>query len=139
MVTKKNDTERDTRIFGLFLAGATFHQIATAVECSIDTVDAVVVSYLSTDRRRDLLTNHGHAVNIERAEALLKAHWGQAMRGDHRSAEICRRILADKSKELSLAGHRLIVEGDAVDEIAARRTARRASTAKGAARAKRSV
>lgn len=130
-------TDRDQRIMGLFLAGASYHQIAQAVEADAATVHKVVSGQLeNTDNRRKMLTDHRYAINLERTEALLKAHWAPALRGDPRSAELCRRILERQLLQAHNAPH--VMEGDAVDEIAARRAARRSSPAARSSRAKRS-
>ena len=118
----------------LFLAGATYAQIAQAVECDVDAVgEAVLAGLAGSAGRREVLDRNARAVAQERTEALFRAHWPSALRGDHRSAELCRRIL---EKQLEKAGEAGEVVGDAVDEIAARRASRRARSPR--ARAKRS-
>jgi hypothetical protein len=63
-------------------------------------------------QRRELLTDEAFAVWQERTERLLRAHWGPALEGNHRSAELCRKILAQHvlvyglAQEVSLAGTR---------------------------------
>jgi hypothetical protein len=133
---KVDKAERDNRIWQLFIAGAPNQQIATAVDCTVEVVEAVIAEQLlAGQHRRRVLTEHRYAVNLERTEALLKAHWGAALRGDHRSAEICNRIL---ERQLAQAHNApATMEGDAVDEITSRRAARRASTATGTSRARR--
>lgn len=124
------------RILQLFLAGASYHQIAQAVEATVDSVhDTVCTELAATDGRRKVLTEFRYAINLERTEALLKAHWTSALRGDIKSGELCRRIL---ERQLMYAHNApATMEGDAVDEIAARRAARRASTTSRASRTKR--
>jgi len=62
--------------------------------------------------RRELLTVEAFAVWQERSERLLRAHWGRALDGDHRSAELCRKLLGQFAlvyglhREVSLAGTR---------------------------------
>lgn len=92
--------ERDQRILQLFLAGATYRQIAAAVGlASTQSVHEIVRRELSdAGRRRSVLLEEAKAIYQERAEALFKAHWGPALRGDHKSAEICRRLLDQQSK-----------------------------------------
>ena len=66
----------------------------------------------STTDRRELLTDEAFAVWQERSERLFRAHWGPALEGNHRSAELCRKILAQHvlvyglAQEVSLAGTR---------------------------------
>lgn len=92
--------ERDQKILQLFLAGATYRQIGAAVGLrSTQSVHHVVQRELSSAaRRRALLTDEALAVYQERVEALFRAHWGPALRGDHRSAEICRRLLGQQAR-----------------------------------------
>lgn len=129
-----DNRDRDERIMQLFIAAGGYGQIAKAVGVDEDTVHEVVCEKLAaTDKRRHVLTEYRYAINLERTEALLKAHLPAAMRGDHRSGELCRRIL---ERQMSFDAP-VTLEGDAVDEISARRAARRAGTASGASRTKR--
>ena len=58
------------------------------------------------------MTDEAFAVWQERSERLLRAHWGPALEGNHRSAELCRKILAQHvlvyglAQEVSVAGTR---------------------------------
>ena len=91
--------ERDADILRLFVAGATYRQIARATQCGVATVDRAVKKQLAESAtRRDLLSDQALAVHTERTERLFQAHWGPALKGDHRSAEICRRILAQQAR-----------------------------------------
>ncbi len=128
--------ELSQRVLQLFLAGATFPQIASAVDVDEKKVtDIVAAAIEDSSSRRALLMQNARAIHQERTEALFKAHWAPALRGDHRSAEICRRILERQAQLLGVAAQ--VMEGDSVDEIAARRAARRAGTTSGSSRAKR--
>lgn len=121
--------ETRQRALQLFLAGATYPQIAAAVELELQKVHEIVCDELkqSGDRRGVLMDNF-KAVFQERAEALFKAHWAPALRGDHKSAEICRKVLDQQARLFSNPAFRSIdLKGDVVDEIAARRAARRTS------------
>lgn len=121
--------ERDQRVLQLFLAGATYSQIATATDIDLTAVHETVVRELETTaNRRGLLAGEGKAVYQERAEALFKAHWAPALRGDHKSAEICRKILEQQARMFA-SGEATNFKGDVVDEISARRAARRVGTA----------
>ena len=117
------------RVLNLFLAGATYPQIAAAVDVDAEKVAALVAEAFaasdSTARRSTLLEN-ARAIHLERTEALFKAHWASALRGDHRSAEIVARILERQAR--SFGAEPQVAEGDSVDEIAARRAARRAGS-----------
>jgi hypothetical protein len=92
--------ERDQRVLQLFLAGATYRQIAAAVGLgSTQSVHEIVRRELSdAGRRRSVLLEEAKSIYQERSEALFKAHWGPALRGDHKSAEICRRLLEQQTK-----------------------------------------
>ena len=131
--------ETRQRVLQLFLAGATYPQIAAAVELdSAQAVhDIVCAEILHSGDRRGVLVDNFKAVFQERAEALFKAHWAPALRGDHKSAEICRKLLDQQARLFSNpAFQTLELKGDLVDEIAARRSARRASPAARASRTK---
>jgi hypothetical protein len=125
------------RVLNLFLAGATYPQIAAAVDIGVEKVADLVTEafadHASAARRSTLLEND-RAIHLERTEALLKAHWASALRGDHRSAEIVARILERQARSFGAVPQ--VAEGDSVDEIAARRAARRAGSP-GASRTKR--
>jgi hypothetical protein len=124
------------KVLQLFLAGATYSQIASAVEMPENKVhDTVVAALAESADRRNALTENAVAVHRERTEALFRAHWGPALRGDIRSADLCNRILERQFKFMDSPS---VVEVDSIDEIAARRAARRSSTASRAARANRS-
>lgn len=134
MATRKREPESDGRVLQLFLAGATYKQIAAAVSMTeVEVHETVVRDLAGTGERRTVLNQRAAEVNQERTEALFRAHWGPALSGDHRSAELCRRILERQRDDMGSAK----VEGDAVDEIAARRAARRAGGTTRAARARR--
>lgn len=110
----------------LFFAGVTYSQIAESVGVPLAEVHDLVITELgATVQRRKALIEEAPAVHQERTEALFRAHWGAALRGDHKSAEICRRILDRQGAQL-FYGEAPTMEGDAVDEIATRRAARRA-------------
>lgn len=110
----------------LFLAGVTYGQIAETLNVPLAEVDGLVAAeFKATQERRKALIEEASAVHQERTEALFRAHWGPALRGDHKSAEICRRILDRQGAQL-FYGEAPTMEGDAIDEIATRRAARRA-------------
>lgn len=131
--------ERDQRILQLFLAGATYKQIGAAVELEPAQVhDAVCRELEDSGARRTVLAGEAKAIYQERTEALFKAHWAPALRGDHKSAEICRKILEQHAR--LFADHQsLDSRGNVVDEISARRAARRGGASAYSSRAKNSV
>lgn len=123
-----SDDDRNQRVLQLFLAGANYAQIAAAVEVDTAKVHELVCSELeNSEDRRNVLADEARAIYQERAEALFRAHWAPALRGDHKSAEICRKILEQQSRVFALHDY-AEAKGDVVDEIAARRAARRAGT-----------
>jgi hypothetical protein len=90
---------RDEDILRLFIAGATYRQIARALNCGLATVSRAVAAQLAAGQtRRELLSEEALAVHTERTERLFQAHWQKALGGDHRSAEICRKILAQQAR-----------------------------------------
>ncbi|MGD1257710.1 hypothetical protein ACKUT9_26175 [Mycobacterium seoulense] len=103
---------RDAQVVRLFLAGTTYRSIAVAVGLrSPQSVGNIVARALEgSSQWRELLTDEAFAVWQERAERLLHAHWGAALDGNHRSAEVCRKILAQQvlvyglGQEVSIAG-----------------------------------
>lgn len=91
--------ERDEQILRLFVAGATYRQIAAAVGVSLTSVDRIVKKELAASaQRRTILTDEALSMYQERLERLFQAHWGSALKGEHRSAEICRRLLDQQAR-----------------------------------------
>ncbi len=105
---------RNAQVLQLFLGGASHRTIARVVGLrSHRSVGNIVQAALgSTTDRRELLTDEAFAVWQERSERLLRAHWDRALEGNHRSAELCRKILAQHvlvyrlQQEVSVAGTR---------------------------------
>jgi hypothetical protein len=103
---------RNGQVLQLFLGGASHRMIARAVGLrSHRSVGNIVQAALgSTTDRRELLSDEAFAVWQERSERLLRAHWGAALEGNHRSAELCRKILAQHvlvyglAQDVSVAG-----------------------------------
>ena len=134
-----DDAERNQRILQLFLAGATYKQIAAGVDIDAAAVHDIVCRELDeSGQRRTVLLDEARAVYQERTEALFKAHWAPALRGDHKSAEICRKILEQHAR--FFGNHEQYEsKGNVVDEISARRAARRGGASAYSSRAKNSV
>ncbi|MDR3656935.1 MAG: hypothetical protein P4L48_15120 [Mycobacterium sp.] len=103
---------RDARVVRLFLAGLSYRDIGAVVGLRSPTsVGNIVARELAASaERRGLLTDEAFAVYQERSERLFRAHWGRALDGNHRSAELCRKLLGQHAqiyglaKEVSLAG-----------------------------------
>lgn len=91
--------EREQRILQLWISGASYPRIAQLVELSARQVERIVRTALAAGAsRRALLTEEALAVHQERFDTLFGAHWGRALEGDHRSAELCRRMLEQSAK-----------------------------------------
>jgi len=121
------EDESRQRVLQHFLAGATYQQIAAAVELDTGQVHDIVCAELKqSGDRRGVLVENFTAVFQERAEALFKAHWAPALRGDHKSAEICRRILEQQHRIISADSEKAAVQEKSDDELAKFR-ARRAA------------
>lgn len=102
--------ERNARALALFVGGATYRQIALTIGLrSTSAAHTIVQNALSESaQRRALLSDEALSIHQERQERLLLAHWTRGLGGtdaqgnvrepDHRSAEICRRILAQQAR-----------------------------------------
>jgi hypothetical protein len=93
-------SKRNQMILQLFVAGTTYQRIAQAVGLrSPSSVHSIVQKELAgAAERRELLTDEAFAVFQERSERLFQAHWTRALDGDHKSAEVCRKILAQQAR-----------------------------------------
>lgn len=90
---------RDQDVLRLWIAGASFSRIAQAVGLTSRRVEQIVKAALAAGAsRRALLSEEALAVHQERHERLFEAHWGLALKGDHKSAELCRRMLDQNAK-----------------------------------------
>lgn len=103
-MTAEQRAKRDIRVLDMFLAGATYRQIATAVGLkSHSAVHNIITRELQKSAvRRGLLTTNAAAVLIERTEALYRANVTNALRGDYKAAVICDRMLARQSRLFGL-------------------------------------
>jgi hypothetical protein len=92
--------QRDALALQLFIAGATYQQIADRIGLkSRSAVHHIVQRELGeANERRKLLTDEAFSMFQERTERLFQAHWGLALKGDHKSAAICQRLLAQQSR-----------------------------------------
>ena len=96
---------RDGRVVRLFLAGLSYRDIGAVVGLrSPQSVGNIVQRELAASgERRGLLTDEAFAVWQERSERLFRAHWGRALDGNHRSAELCRKLLGQQAQVYGLA------------------------------------
>lgn len=99
-LTRAERERRDDAVMKLFLAGLSYREIGAAVGLrSVSGVHRIVKRELAAGAsRRDLLTDETFAIWQERTESLLRAHWERAIGGDHRSAELCRKLLAQQAR-----------------------------------------
>lgn len=119
------DDDRNQRVLQLFLAGANYAQIASAVDMDIETVHDLVCQELKrSEDRRTVLSDEARAVYQERSEALFRAHFAPALRGDHKSAEICRRILETQARVFASETQADQPKDDQLDELAKLRARR---------------
>lgn len=132
-------TDDTGRVLDLFIAGATVRQIAERLTMTAPAVEEAIRDGMGlASGSRDRLADMTRVLLHERIDALFRAHFPQALRGDHRSAEVCRRVIDQQIQLSEMDMSRGRKKGDSIDEIAARRTARRAGTAARSSRAKRS-
>lgn len=91
---------RDELVLRLFLAGASYRQIARRVGLrSPQSVGNVVRRELRSGARLSTpVTEVGRAVFVERLEALLAAVWPGAMAGDHQAGEECLQLLTQQAR-----------------------------------------
>ena len=128
-LSRSEREQRDARVIELLLAGLTYREIAGATGFrSTSGVHRVVQRELAAGAsRRDVLADDAFALWQERQETLLRAHWERATAAtpDHRSAELCRKLLAGQAKVYGLgqdAGHpfeaatTVLVDQDAADD-----------------------
>jgi len=97
---------RDDLVLRMFLAGASYRQIARRVGLRSPQSIANII-------RRELrsgagpgtpVTEVGRAVFIERSEALLAAAWAGAMAGDLDAGEECLQLLSQQARFYGLTG-----------------------------------
>lgn len=126
---------RDAQVVQLFLDGLSYREIGAAAGLrSPQSVGNIVQRELKASAaRRGLLVDECFAVWQERTEQLFHAHWDRALEGDHRSAELCCKLLAQQARVYGLEAQvgflptaAQAVEGEQgpLDELARLRAAR---------------
>jgi hypothetical protein len=124
----------------LFLVELSFWDVAVVVGLRSPTSVGNIVQreFGAPDSaaRRGLLTDEAFAVWQERSERLLRAHWGRALDGNYRSAELCRKLLGQQAQVYGLTQQVALAAGAPtgvaevepvepdIDELARLRTAR---------------
>ncbi len=93
-MTAPKQPDKASRALDMFVAGATVRQIADRLAMTATAVEKAIRGGMATSSlQRGRLADEAPTLFLERTDALFRAHFPQALRGDHRSAEICRRIL----------------------------------------------
>lgn len=108
-LSRSERERRDSRMFAMFAEGATYREIGAAVGLrSVSGVHRIIKRELVAGAsRRDVLLDDAFAVWQEREETLFRAHWERALGSadtppDHRSAELCRKLLANQARVYGL-------------------------------------
>lgn len=87
---------RDALVWQMFLAGVSYREIGKnpRVQLSCRGVELAIRRQMSrTAQRRHMLTDEAMAVHTERLESLFAAAYAEAVSGDVRAGEQCRRLL----------------------------------------------
>ena len=97
---------RDSLILRLHLAGVPMRDIGQQVGLSVGGVHKIVTRLLraSVSRRSELDADAAVEMYLERMEALLRASWPRAIKGDARSNEQCRRLLDSMARVQGIVG-----------------------------------
>lgn len=97
---------RDDLVLRLFLAGASYRQIARRVGLrSPQSVGNIIRRELRSGAGTGTpVTEVGRAVFMERLEALLAAVWPRAMAGDPEAGEECLQLLSQQARFYGLTG-----------------------------------
>lgn len=98
-MNREQREDRDADVLRLFIAGASYRQIAKVLNVGIATVSRAVAKQLAAGaQRRELLSTQALEIHTERTERLFQAHWTRALNGDTKSALVCQRILAQQAR-----------------------------------------
>jgi hypothetical protein len=103
---------RRIRALELRCAGATYRQIARALEVSVQTAFADITAELATvDEQRAVLREQLRTLEVDRADAVQFAHWQKAMAGDVEASRIILRCIDARARLLGLveSGRAVIV------------------------------
>lgn len=91
---------RDDRVVELYLAGWSLRRIAASVGLrSPQSVANVIKRELAARAARHDLAK---AMFVERSEAIFRANWPAAMRGDYRAGTICGQIIDRQARFYNL-------------------------------------
>ena len=104
-LTRDQRDDRNALIFQMFISGWSMSEIQRHPRVrgehpiTVSMVHNVVKKSLEKlANRHSLLSDKAMAVYVERTEALIKATWPQAMRGDLKAIETCRRLLEQQGR-----------------------------------------
>ena len=90
---------RDRRVVRLVLAGASYRDAAAAVGLrSPASVHQIMEKALVGETRRGLLASEAGAMFVERGEAVIRANWAAAMRGDYQASTMVLRIMDEQAR-----------------------------------------
>ena len=106
MVQAEERRRRDDLVLRLFVAGASYRQIARRVGLrSPQSIGNIIRRELRSGAGPGTpVTEIGRAVFVERMEALLAAVWPGAMAGDPEASEECLQLLAQQARFYGLTG-----------------------------------
>ncbi|MFA4050908.1 Uncharacterised protein [Mycobacteroides abscessus subsp. massiliense] len=99
MTDRITRAKRDAQVLQLFIAGVPYRQIGERHNITHTAVEKIVQREMAkAAKRRDYLADQALAMHVERSEALFRAHFGNALNGDVKAAEFCRRLLAQQTR-----------------------------------------
>ncbi|MDL9944188.1 hypothetical protein QSJ19_01045 [Gordonia sp. ABSL11-1] len=103
-LTKAERDVRDGRVMTMLIAGKTYREIAAAVGLATESAAHKIVTrqLRASASRRDLISDAALDLHLERIEKLFSAHFDRAIDGDHKSAELCRRLLGQEARILGM-------------------------------------
>lgn len=123
------DAENDRKALELRKAGASLEAIAAALDLEPGVVAASLarsLAGLTQESDEDL-----RRLEIERLDALQRALWPKALKGEGASVDRCLAIMERRARLLKLDRERKPEEAtDGIDQLAAKRAARRSEAAR---------
>ena len=91
---------RDEQVFALWAGGWSYRRIADHVGLRSPQSVANIVNREAPQRK--VLRDRADAVFLERTEALLRANWPAALRGDYQASVACIRVLDRQARYFGL-------------------------------------
>ena len=126
-MSSDDDAKRDRSALELRKAGASVDRIADALDfADVDEASAAIQRALHDAPAID----DAHRLELERLDAMQRALWPAALKGNRPAVESCLSIMERRARLLGLDGKRdEKPEGDRIDQIAEQRKKRRAVVA----------